>query len=199
LFTHASTRGSDVAAVEVDEQKLAGTVRITIASALRRLWSSWQNTERVRHLAANDEQVIAFATAGLREATGVNTLTVVDVSGGPSEWWVFYEIPTPGMGLAGVYSLSDQVQQKLSGLEIMNSPQFVAFERGAFAAGSSLQLQSIVAVSGPLAMSAPLVQYSVDSSPQDARGTIPAISGTANDGVFIAVLLALFGVVSAYC
>jgi len=188
-----------VAAGGVGEQKVAGAVRITIASSLRRLWSSWQDAEHVRRLAANYEQMIMFAQAGLREATDVTTLTVVAVSGGPSEWWVSYEIPTPGMDLTSVESFSDQVQQKLFRLEDMNSPEFAAFARGASNAGSSLQLQSVVILSGPI-MQNQVVRFNGSSSPEVGgviRGT--ANDGILNNGILISVLLALLGGIPRHC
>jgi len=139
--------------------------------------------------------MIAFAQAGLREATGVTTLSVVAASGGPSEWLISYEIPTLGMGLTSVQSLSDSVQQKLSQLEKTNSPEFAAFARGASNADSSLQLQSVMIVSGPTVRNQE-VQSNVDSHPKEASEVIP---NTANNGILIAVKLVLLGVISGHC
>jgi len=184
-----------VAAGGVAEQKVAGAVRITIASSLRRLWNSWQDSERVRRLAVSNEQMKAFAQAGLREATGVTTLTVVAASGGPIAWWVSFEIPTHGMALTSAYSLSDQVQQKLSRLENTTSPEFAAFARGASNAASSLQLQSVMIVSSP-AVRNKVVRSNVDSRLEEVSGVMP---GTANNGILIAVFLALSEVMSGHC
>jgi len=192
LLTQASTSQAGVAAAGVGKQKLAGALRISIASSLRRLGSSWQDTERARELAATDEQMKAFAQAGLRKATNVSSLAVVAASGGPSDWWVSYEVPTLGMGLTSVNSLSDLVQQKLSRLEDTNSPEFAAFARGALAAGSSLRLQSVKMVSGPLVKNK-TAQY---APPGDVGRALP---GTGNHGVLIVALVASLVSVSRRC
>jgi len=177
------------------KQTVAGAVRITIASSLRRLWTTWQDVEHARRLAANDEQVKAFAQAGLREATGIATLLVVAVSGGPSDWWVSYEIPAPGMDVTSAYSLSDQVQQKLSQLQDTNSPEFAAFARGASVAGYNLQLQSVVIVSSPSVRSQD-AQSEKESFPNEVSRAMP---GMANAAVPIALLPVFVVVVSGCC
>jgi len=177
-----------VTAVGVSEQKVAGSLRITITSSVRRLWSSWHDMKRDRRLTANSTQVMAFVQAGLREATGLTTLTVAATSGGPSEWFVSYEIPAPGMDPVAVSSLSDQVRQKLSRMEDTSSPEFAAFTRGATSASSSLQLQSIVVLSGPT------VVLSVGVDPVSG-----AIAGTASSGIFTVAFLALLGVILGHC
>lgn len=176
---------ANVTAVGVNEQKVAGALRLTITSP-RRLWSSWHDTKRDRRLTASNTQVMAFAQAGLRQVTGRITLTVVAVSGGPSVWDVLYEIPVPAMDVAAISSLSDQVQQKLSRLVDANSPEFAAFTQGATSAGSSLQLQSVAVLKHPtLVLSAEL-----------ASGAVACI---ASKGIFTVALLALLGVVLGHC
>jgi len=187
VLPQASTRESGVTAVEVIEQKVTGSLRLTITSS-RMLWGSWHDMKQDRRLTANKTQVMAFAQAGLREATGLATLTVVAVSGGPSDWFVSYEVPAGGMDPATVTSLSDQVRQKLSRLEDTNSPEFESFTRGAASSGSSLQLQSIAVVSGPTA------QLSVDLDPVSG-----AIVGAANGNIFAVAFLALLGVALGHC
>lgn len=141
-----SSSGAVVA--QVSDQKVEGKLRLTISSSPRRLWSSWHDAPG-RRLTASNAQVMAFAQAGLRGATGYATLTVVAVSGGPSDWLVSYEIPASGMDPAAASSLSDQVQQKLSRLTDTSSSEFAAFAQGAASADASLQVQSVVIVSNP--------------------------------------------------
>jgi len=127
---------------------------------------------------------MAYAQAGLREATGISTLTVVSVSGGPSDWWVSYEIPASGMDRAAVSSLADQVRRKLSRLEDSGSPEFAAFARGAASTGSGLHVQGIAVASGP----------SVTLS-----GDLKELSHAfTTKGSFVAAPLALFGTVLRY-